>query len=97
MPADTRAVAPVELVWRDPESVEVRLANDPRGLVPLTAELQAAHAAGARYAVAHVALDDRDAIACLLRSGFEPELAGPGHEAAWDALLEQESGSRRLL
>ena len=57
----------------------------------LAAALRRANADGAEDAVAHVAPDDSVAIRCLLRVGFEPELVGPGDEAVWKRLLEQES------
>jgi hypothetical protein len=59
--------------------------------------LRRAHKDGAEYAVARVPATDRAAIDCLLRTGFEPELTGPGQEAAWERLLTTESRRRRLL
>jgi hypothetical protein len=92
----------VGVTWRDATSVDVDL-RDASGhdvatvVASLAAALRRAHAEGAQYAVAHVGPDDHVAIRCLLRVGFEPELAGPGDEAAWNRLLSQESRPSGLL
>ncbi|HEY1737096.1 MAG TPA: hypothetical protein VGI86_00210 [Acidimicrobiia bacterium] len=92
----------VRVTWRDATSVEVDLRvatdDDPAAvLAALAAALRNAHADGAEYAVAHVGGDDDVSIRCLLRVGFEPELAGPGDEATWNRLLGQESRRSGLL
>ena len=92
----------VTLTWRDATSVQVDLRDAgacaaASVLASLAAALRRAHADGAEYAVAHVAPDDAVAIRCLLQVGFEPELAGPGDEALWKRLLEQESRPSGLL
>ncbi len=99
-----RVVATVALTWRDATSVEVvRIHVDAehrgRGVATaaLAAVLQPAHGSGAEYAVAYVAPDDGDAARSLRRCGFEPELTRAGDEAAWEALLEHETGSSDLL
>jgi hypothetical protein len=90
----------VVMTWRDATSVEIGpidVGDVERRVAAVAAALQRAHGDGAEYAVALVASNDADAIQCLLRVGFEPELAGPGHEAAWERLLVTESGGRGLL
>ncbi|HEY3832213.1 MAG TPA: hypothetical protein VGO03_07970 [Acidimicrobiia bacterium] len=96
----------VRLTWRDTTSVAIELraaiagggaADGERVVASLAAALRRAHADGAEYAMAHVGPDDRAAVHALLRVGFEPELAGPGDEAAWNRLLEHESRLSGLL
>jgi hypothetical protein len=97
--------AMVATTWRDATTVEITTIETgdggvddiERGIAAITEVLRAAHRDGAEYALAIVASDDVGAIRCLLRVGFEPELAGPGHEAMWERLLATESGRRGLL